>query len=325
MELSQEVFTAGRRCWPSAAATCSDGVAFYSYAEWLAFFEYDKAYTDEVWSQAIPEENWDEVSRQRMRLRLKEDIELLGHVDLGSLRENNIPWPAHLVFQFFDEEQGRLCNSIRINKYGEMDMLGGAGSRATFQLETVDSESQDPNDTSNDNVLVRLRSALGVYLRSAGEDALGSDDSEHASNTTFAMLLRSDGFITLAARGGKVIGTFLPRSTDTMDGKAWWQEAALAMAEERVAEDARFQGKRQHRQDKARVCYTFPQWVQYAHVEWLQTTCPFVVETAVWLAEKVWLEECTNESDDDADEAGEFECIQDLEGWILLDAPDEYN
>ena len=59
---------------------------------------------------------------------------------------------------------------------------------------------------------------------------------------------------------------------------SWWLEIILALAKQRVATDARLQGKRRHRVDG--VHYTFQGWVEYADSERLQRTCP-VVEASV--------------------------------------------
>jgi len=271
-----------RRRWPK-----EDN--FYTFEEFLAFFNGDEELAKDVWSRSIPEEDWDQVAKEWAQEALRLDIQELPLVNRGNLTKGNF------VFQNFCPEPEEFRNSLRMNANGYAELSGGAGQYATFEL-----EPHAPLDESFGKQLVRLKNLVGGYLCLDSEQQIRFGGDPRDPGTLFEIAWYKTSVltpITLAHYTGKLVGMFLLRFASSAQPESVepWLECALTQAREEISSDKNSQlvGKRRHRDNPTGRYYTFEEWVEYIYYRWLGA-CPMAY-ASVLLAKELWLKECEPE------------------------------
>jgi len=229
--------------------------------------------------------------------KLRDDIGSLHPLEVGQLqkfREED----GKVILQVLGFENS-LGNSLRVDEQGKVDMCGGAGPRASFDLQL---QRKETISTHNGNHVwdVSLRSSYyrGQSLRSSGStfDFEGIDND---ANVILTMVLvgelESKNAVVTIFSHDLFLGTFaLWWAWDPT--WRWWREDLLKEAREWMQKDENLQGRRRHPKDLTSSSYSFIDWVKfYDELDWGGA----VEYGSLVLAKYSWEKELV---DDDADE-----------------------
>jgi hypothetical protein len=291
----------GKRRWPTSAAQHADGGRYYTFQEWIEHCNGDEEFAADLWLRAWTED-MDRAYWLEKNKELEGDVDALDPVLFEQLSG---VCKGKVVLQY-------CCsgNSLRAGDNGDVE-LGGSGPRAQLNLEVL--HVSQAHAIMECEISLRCESCPcdGKHLREhAGKfDFLGTPESSGAIfKMLFGRVSESQAMlISLVSMSGQYLGTFaLKWAWDPAWARSQWVKELLVEASILADKDPAYGGKRYHRLDVSKSCFTFQEWTQFiAENGW---GGPFSSGAQV-LARHAWLNECVTEPDDATSPEGAWTMI----------------
>jgi len=299
----------GRRRYPHGEYKDDD--KYWSFEEYVAFCE-SKGLTKQdpqgewtAWAAAL--DMWhNSVDEEVEDSQAQEMAAMISQLPAAPLEDLLQAFPSALLLQaaggreavnLVGPKAGGGCLRTRVD--GIADCWGGVGPKSLMSIEVIKTV---PSLQAN------LRCFTGGLLRVTGEATLdfgGFPEHDDGEGTVFELLPRAGSLplLTIAAKGGALLGTFVPRLPPAYLVKnVIGVTTPQALKDKLVAEATRlkeqdpcYRGRRRHKQDSSMRYYPFEEMLLY-----VQKTFQPDGSGALDLTRAIWLHACVSEVEEEA-------------------------